>query len=165
MGETTSSSLLRNTRCCFCFPRFNCRRSSTVGLSWWEQIQSQNRWWTPAVTALQRVREWSEIVAGPKWKTFIRRFNRNRSNTNTSHHPHGKFQYDPLSYSLNFEGNGNFDHDDDFSGFRDFSTRYASSKSAAATATASTVVDDRGKDVAALAWRSASAKVTQLILW
>ncbi|KAJ0048625.1 hypothetical protein Pint_15408 [Pistacia integerrima] len=149
MGET-SNSLLRNTRCCFSFPCFNSRHSSSAGLSWWERIQLQNHWWTPAVTAFQRVREWSEIVAGPRWKTFIRRFNRNRSNNSSSHHAPGKFQYDPLSYSLNFEEHCNFDHDDDVSGFRDFSSRYAASKSPAAAA-ATTVVDVRGKDVAALA--------------
>ena len=43
-----------------------------------------------------KVREWSEIVAGPRWKTLIRRFNRDNRR-------HGKFQYDPLSYALNFD--------------------------------------------------------------
>jgi len=70
-----------------------------------------------------KLREWSEIVAGPKWKTFIRRFNRSKSGGRQS-----KYQYDPLSYALNFdEGpgkNGNSEEDDEFR-FRNFSARYA----------------------------------------
>ncbi|KAG6437180.1 hypothetical protein SASPL_102091 [Salvia splendens] len=31
-------------------------------------------WWSDGVEAFKKVREWSELVAGPKWKTFIRRF-------------------------------------------------------------------------------------------
>lgn len=71
--------------------------------------------------AFKKVREWSELVAGPKWKTFIRRCSKNRPKP-------GKFQYDPLSYALNFdEGhgqNGNLEDEDRV--FRDFSSRYAS---------------------------------------
>ncbi|KAG6390784.1 hypothetical protein SASPL_148529 [Salvia splendens] len=35
-----------------------------------------DRSWTDGVEAFKKVREWSELVAGPKWKTFIRRFNK-----------------------------------------------------------------------------------------
>ncbi|KAK2663803.1 hypothetical protein Ddye_002377 [Dipteronia dyeriana] len=154
--ETSSNSLLRNTRC-GCFPCFNSRRSSsssTVRLAWWERIRTvhqiqpphSQRWWTPAVSAFLRVREWSEIVAGPKWKTFIRRFNRNRSSNNN--HNHGKYQYDPLSYSLNFDETRDFDQDEDFGGYHNFSSRYASTKPAAVAAAA---VEDRRQEVAALA--------------
>ncbi|KAI9174161.1 hypothetical protein LWI28_013008 [Acer negundo] len=153
--ETSSNSLLRNMRC-GCFPCFNPQRqsSSTVGLAWWERIRTvhqiqpphSQRWWTPAVSAFLRVREWSEIVAGPKWKTFIRRFNRNRSGN--SNHNHGKYQYDPLSYSLNFDESGDLDQDRDFGGFHNFSSRYASTKPAAVTAAAA---EDRRQEVAALA--------------
>lgn len=130
--ETSNNSLFRNTRCCFCFP-FR-RGSSAVGLAWWQRIQIQpphsSRWWLPAVSAFRRIREWSEIVAGPKWKTFIRRFNRNRSGSTNHHHHchHGKYQYDPLSYSLNFDESRDFRDDDDCGGFRHFSSRYASTK-------------------------------------
>ncbi|KDP31127.1 hypothetical protein JCGZ_11503 [Jatropha curcas] len=127
--QQSSNSLLQNTRCCFCF---GSRRSSGVGLVWWERIRSSRThiddkpWWSMGVRALKKIREWSEIVAGPRWKTFIRRFNRRGSGNSR----HGKFQYDPLSYALNFdEGpgqNGNLDEDDDYGGFRDFSSRYAS---------------------------------------
>lgn len=123
--HTTSSN--RN-RCCF---------PSTT--SFWKCIprasKSQNPWWALPVRAFQKVREWSEIVAGPKWKTFIRRFNRHNR-----HRHQSKFQYDPLSYALNFDDQGQIGHfeGEEYSGqFPDFSSRFAaavshSSKSAEA---------------------------------
>ncbi|KAM0021158.1 hypothetical protein Hdeb2414_s0024g00647721 [Helianthus debilis subsp. tardiflorus] len=67
------------------------------------------------------LKEYSEVVAGPKWKNFIRRFSRGvkttKSNANTL------FQYDPQSYALNF--NGEDDHEDDDLLPRSFSTRFA----------------------------------------
>ena len=98
-------------------------------------------WW---IRGWKRVREWSEIVAGPKWKTFIRRFNRSRPDRAASgcfaygrlrnHHERtGMFRYDEFSYALNFDhgqnghldDDGGGDGDDDLLG-RDFSSRYAS---------------------------------------
>ncbi|OMO59794.1 hypothetical protein COLO4_34066 [Corchorus olitorius] len=156
--ETTSNSLLQNTRCCFCFPCFSSRRSPTVGIAFWErirtaQVQSDTSLWSRSVRAFQKVREWSEIVAGPRWKTFIRRFNRNKSGTGGLGGRHGQFHYDPLSYALNFdEGpgpNGNFEDDCEYGGYRAFSTRYApvsgSDKTAATTPPSSIEVK---KDVA-----------------
>jgi len=167
--ETTSNSLLTNTRCCFCFPCFSSRRSSTVGLSFWERIQSssqshgydphQNQWWFKGIRALKKIREWSEIVAGPKWKTFIRRFNRTKSSGSGSGRRHGNFQYDPLSYSLNFDEGpggqkGDFDELDDYGGFRDFSSRYAS-----VSASGQPVAMDasESKDVVVMAWERGGA--------
>ena len=126
--------LSHNARYCLCLPCFGGgRRASAVGLPWWERIgavQRGDRWWARGLRAVRKLREWSEIVAGPKWKTFIRRLNRNRSGAGSAASAgHGKFQYDPLSYSLNFdEGSGHggdFDGEDGFGGFRDFSARYA----------------------------------------
>ncbi|XP_047328553.1 uncharacterized protein LOC124932004 [Impatiens glandulifera] len=113
---------------CFCIPCFKSNRSSTTGSNWWHRIreaEQDERWWSKGITAFKKVREWSEIVAGPRWKTFIRRFNRNK---NGGGGKHGKFNYDPLSYSLNFdEGTAatNGDSDEEY-GFRNFSSRYAS---------------------------------------
>ncbi|KAE8676529.1 aldehyde dehydrogenase 1 precursor family protein [Hibiscus syriacus] len=133
--ETTSNSLLRNTRCCFCFPCFSSSRTPSVGIAFWHritstssQVQPRSGFWTRSVGVLHKVREWSEIVAGPRWKTFIRRFNRNKSGSGGRH---GQFQYDPLSYALNFDqGPGQIgdleDVDKEYGGFRAFSTRYAS---------------------------------------
>ncbi|KAL0342812.1 UNVERIFIED_CONTAM: hypothetical protein Scaly_1943800 [Sesamum calycinum] len=92
---------------------------AVVGLTWWQKIRavsetgSSNSLWARGVGALKKIREWSEIVAGPRWKTFIRRFNRNRSGGSR----HVNFQYDPLSYAMNFdEGpgqNGQLDEEEE----------------------------------------------------
>lgn len=124
--------------CCFWIPFTSSRgpsSSSTVS-PWWRRIRTaaddpaparDDPWWT---RGWKKVREWSEKVAGPKWKTFIRRLGRNRANGR-----HGgavgagagsQFRYDPLSYAMNFD-EGNKDHLDDGQSLRrDFSSRYAS---------------------------------------
>ncbi|XP_027359516.1 uncharacterized protein LOC113868147 [Abrus precatorius] len=98
---------------CSCMPCFPFETSS----SWWQRVRSpanKERWW-------MKVREWSEIVAGRKWKTFIRRF---RNNGRARAAQHGSFRYDPLSYALNFD-DGIAAGDDGY-GYGGFSTRFAS---------------------------------------
>jgi len=114
-----------SSRGCCCFWSFGSRESDN-----WERISTSEEqqktagggWWDKGINALKKVREWSEIVAGPKWKTFIRRLNK------TGRCKTRKFQYDPLSYALNFDDGGPGQngqlHDDD-QVFRDFSSRYA----------------------------------------
>ncbi|KAK9271766.1 hypothetical protein L1049_002129 [Liquidambar formosana] len=115
--------------CCFWVPYLGSGRSSNVGSVWWERIRTaekEERWWSRGWKALKKLREWSEIVAGPRWKTFIRRFNRNRQSGGGGV-KHGKFHYDPLSYALNFdEGMGQNGHLDEDYVKRDFSSRYTS---------------------------------------
>lgn len=124
---TSQAQERSNSRCALLLPCcFGPRRRS----SWWELVRSNSnsgpsgeRWWSRGLRALKKIREWSEIVAGPRWKTFIRRFNRNRaSNSNSKRTP--KYQYDPLSYALNFDEGHNGDFNDEAT-FRNFSTRYA----------------------------------------
>ncbi|CDY45749.1 BnaC02g42330D [Brassica napus] len=118
-------------RCCSCFPSFRSRSSPALGYSSWGRIRTADdnnnhgpdepRWWKRAAL---KVREWSEIAAGPRWKTFIRRFNRD-PRRGRDWDAGEKFQYDPLSYALNFDD----DDEDEYvglGGFRSFSTRYAS---------------------------------------
>ncbi|GJU84540.1 hypothetical protein Tco_1292086 [Tanacetum coccineum] len=78
--------------------------------------------WTPCHhSPFKRIKEWSNLVIRPKWKTFIRQFNKQRC-------VHGAFRYDPASYLLNFdEGPGLLeDDDDDDQMLRKFSMRYSS---------------------------------------
>lgn len=74
---------------------------------------------------MKRIRDLSDLVSGPKWKafTFVRRFNKSKIAGNGKYR---EFQYDPCSYSLNFdEGPGqNGDLDEDYF-HRAFSSRYA----------------------------------------
>ncbi|KAL8225995.1 hypothetical protein R6Q57_018552, partial [Mikania cordata] len=51
------------------------------------------------INFLKKLREWSEIVSGPRWKTFIRQFNCNNCFDRKS----SKFHYDPIGYALNFD--------------------------------------------------------------
>ncbi|XP_028754011.1 uncharacterized protein LOC114713523 [Neltuma alba] len=65
---------------------------------------------------LKKVKEFSEVIAGPKWKTFIRKismyFNGRRQNP--------RFHYDQQSYDLNF----NNSDDDDLDMPPSFSARF-----------------------------------------
>ena len=122
---------------CLCFPCFGPRRSVSDEISWWERakagararaeatVDGEDHWWTGGVRSLKKLREWSEIVAGPRWKTFIRRFNRNRPAAVKL----GKFQYDPISYALNFDeginGDVDFEEEECNGGFKNFSERFA----------------------------------------
>ncbi|XP_073270394.1 uncharacterized protein [Primulina huaijiensis] len=121
-------------RLCLFFRRntYDYESRPAVGVSWWqkirpslEEIRAGNSILALGLDALNRIREWSEILAGPRWKTFIRRFNRDRQSSK-----HLNFHYDPLSYAMNFdEGpgqNGRFDDDGEDRYFsRNFSSRYA----------------------------------------
>lgn len=140
----SSETLFRSRRRgCFCFPCFDRSQSPSaspaVGVTWWQSqmtltaeiAASGNSLWKRSVGAVMKIREWSELVAGPRWKTFIRRFNRNRSGAGSGS-KHANFQYDPLSYAMNFdEGpghNGDSPEEGDdgyYYGSRNFSSRYA----------------------------------------
>lgn len=115
-----SDLLFVDRRCCFCIPyRWQKVRPSST------EHNPNTTLWSRGINALKKIREWSEIVAGPRWKTFIRRFNRNKSSGRNS----SKFQYDPLGYALNFdEGpleNGDSELENEYM-VRNFSSRYAS---------------------------------------
>ncbi|KZV52122.1 hypothetical protein F511_07077 [Dorcoceras hygrometricum] len=135
INDASEDLFHKRRRCCFFLPCLhkstggNPSHSSTVRLAWWRNIRTadddrRSSLWARGLNALRKIREWSEIVAGPRWKTFIRRFNRGNGRQMD-------FRYDPLSYAMNFdEGNGHFeDEDAEEGGFqsRNFSARYAKS--------------------------------------
>ncbi|KAL5069722.1 hypothetical protein RYX36_020609 [Vicia faba] len=93
---------LANKGCmCSWIPCFSYETSPSL----WEPMELQfpenkeNWWW---FRGWMKVREWSDIVAGPRWKTFIQRFNSNKSRTVNV--KQGSLKYDPLIYALNFDG-------------------------------------------------------------
>ncbi|XP_073148353.1 uncharacterized protein [Henckelia pumila] len=130
-----STTLHQKRRFCFFFRRNAYKSRPAVGASWWQKIQPPQAaedtragisLWARGLDALKRIREWSEILAGPRWKTLIRRFNYRDRNSGK----HVDFRYDPVSYAMNFdEGPGQNSHfgDDGEDGYfsRNFSSRYA----------------------------------------
>jgi hypothetical protein len=77
---------------------------------------SQN-WWRKGWNSVRRAGEWSESViddagsccSGPRWKHFVRRF-KTDGKTICNSKP-SRFQYDPLSYELNFDHGSRQDED------------------------------------------------------
>lgn len=74
-----------------------------------ERVDNTNTWWA---RRLKKAKEFSEVVAGPKWKNFIRKlggyFNDKKNNKRN------RFRYDADSYALNFdEGGGDFDTEEE----------------------------------------------------
>ncbi|KAL7605812.1 hypothetical protein Lser_V15G17216 [Lactuca serriola] len=120
-SPSSSQTLFPDRTCCFCLPY----RWRKVPSSEEEDDynKSNGTLWSRGIAALMKVREWSEIVAGPRWKTFIRRFNHNKSFGKQS----SKFQYDPFSYALNFDQgplqNGDPEAENEYM-IRNFSSRY-----------------------------------------
>ncbi|XP_021745441.1 uncharacterized protein LOC110711376 [Chenopodium quinoa] len=79
-----------------------------------ERREERESW---VMRQVKKLREVSELVAGPKWKNFLRKiggyFNNKKRND---------FQYNSFDYTLNFD-NGNYDDDKD--GNLGFSSRFA----------------------------------------
>ena len=80
------------------------------------------------------MREWSEILAGPKWKTFIRRVGRSQccggggcGDGGGGNRPDQVgFRYDSWSYSLNFDDGKETGRSEDEFPYRDYSMRFTS---------------------------------------
>lgn len=116
--------------CCFFFPCFRSFGGDSSSSSAAAAADSSGKWWKKLMKPVAKIREWSELVAGPRWKTFIRRFNHQGQKSKMQ-----RFNYDPLSYALNFDDGIHEDDDDDPdrsnadlppSLHRGFSTRFAS---------------------------------------
>nr|XP_043622363.1 uncharacterized protein LOC122593954 [Erigeron canadensis] len=121
--ETSSNSCFNNLFCCFDNPRMH--DGETAGFLYQQQsgdLLDKDTWF---MRRAKSVKEYSELIAGPKWKNFLRKFSKKpktrSSNANTP------FQYDPQSYALNFN-DGDIHEDDDLLP-RSFSTRFAPPRS------------------------------------
>ncbi|KAL6633562.1 hypothetical protein ACP70R_026233 [Stipagrostis hirtigluma subsp. patula] len=110
----------RGRRCC-CFP-WPAPSHQRAGAAAALGAAEEESWWQRAADAVLKVREWSELVAGPRWKTFIRRFGRGQPRP---HHFGRKLNYDALSYALNFDEGHGASPEGDYTGYRDFSSRFA----------------------------------------
>ncbi|XP_076895652.1 uncharacterized protein LOC143548337 [Bidens hawaiensis] len=111
-SPSPSDLLFVERRRCFCIPYR------------WQKVHNPSpSLWSRSIDAFKKLREWSELIAGPRWKTFIRRFNRNKSSGRHS----AKFQYDPLDYPLNFDQGpletGDSEAENEYM-VRNFSSRY-----------------------------------------
>ncbi|XP_022752221.1 uncharacterized protein LOC111300909 [Durio zibethinus] len=98
------------------------------GLCWWRRSRNEGHGYllqageireTWLKKKAKKLKEMSEVLTGPKWKNFIRRFsiygiNKKRRSM--------QFQYDPQSYELNFDEGIHRKVD---AGFPDFSARFA----------------------------------------
>ncbi|KAL0451764.1 UNVERIFIED_CONTAM: hypothetical protein Slati_1154500 [Sesamum latifolium] len=74
------------------------------------------------VVRLKKLRELSEVLAGPKWKNLIRRIGKICKLRKHSKSTTLQFQYSPESYALNFAGN---DEEEDEIILHSFSVRFA----------------------------------------
>ncbi|XXG51983.1 hypothetical protein AAC387_Pa03g0418 [Persea americana] len=110
--------------CCipqlFCFP---CGRRNSNDTEYISLLQGEYResWW---MNRFKRIKEFTEVLAGPKWKTFIRRFSYSNDTHNNGKKRKQQSQYDPLSYALNFDAGADRE---DCGGRVDFTVRFASS--------------------------------------
>ncbi|KAI4320661.1 hypothetical protein MLD38_034116 [Melastoma candidum] len=71
---------MRKQGCCFWTPFLSSSSPLPSSSSLWERIQATDRlpegpWW---IRGWKRFCEWSEVVAGLRWKNFIRRLSKNR---------------------------------------------------------------------------------------
>ncbi|OWM72852.1 uncharacterized protein LOC116197694 [Punica granatum] len=90
---------------CFCFQwwsRGSYHNAHRPLLDGDDSHHRHGQWWKAVKEKLMEAREFTEVVAGPKWKTFIRRvggyFGKNKKAQR------GQFGYDAESYALNFDG-------------------------------------------------------------
>ncbi|KAL0681052.1 hypothetical protein Bca4012_047899 [Brassica carinata] len=123
--------------CCLFLPCLGSSQPSSHGGSvWWQRIRTvdklepDERWW---MSGWSKMREWSEILAGPKWKTFIRRVGRSHCCGGVGDGGGGgnrtdqvDFRYDSWSYSLNFDDGKQTGHFEDEFPYRDYSMRFTS---------------------------------------
>ncbi|EEF38891.1 uncharacterized protein LOC8262864 [Ricinus communis] len=91
-----------STSGCNCFHFFSFRWEQNHGNEHGHLLGEQRETWV--VKKLKKVKEVSEVVAGPRWKTFIRKISAYIKKMKRHKNNNNQFQYDPESYALNFDG-------------------------------------------------------------
>ncbi|XP_073152064.1 uncharacterized protein [Henckelia pumila] len=106
---------------CGCFRRF-CFGWDDEGPSSHNHLLQQKESWV--AEKFKKLREFSEMAAGPKWKNLVRRIGRlcNPKKSNKEASTDQQFQYSPQSYALNFAGG---EEEEDGQLLHSFSTRFA----------------------------------------
>lgn len=87
---------------CFRVFGFTCWQGYEEGKGLLEQ--RGDTWWS---CKLRKMKEASEVIAGPKWKTFIRKISGYGKKQQKN-----RFQYDEHSYALNFSSGAQSEDDD-----------------------------------------------------
>lgn len=78
---------------------------------------------------LKKLKQFSEKIAGPKWKNFIRKMSGYCSGNKRKKSQKNRFQYDPYSYALNFDnGDDDADKRGDESLLQGFTSRFANDR-------------------------------------
>ncbi|CAO2841079.1 unnamed protein product [Amaranthus hypochondriacus] len=120
--EASVTDLELQEQGCGCFSTtfrscFGSRKQDADRVNLLAERQEYRESWV--VKQVKKLREVSELVAGPKWKNFIRKigayFNTNKKRND--------FQYDSFNYTLNFD-DGVLD-DDQHAANLGFSSRFA----------------------------------------
>ncbi|KAH8481768.1 hypothetical protein H0E87_029310 [Populus deltoides] len=107
-----------NGCCCFGLFNFNSRRNNEREYDVLNQNGDSRDPWL--VRKLKKVKEASEVLAGPKWKTFIRKIS---AYIKKKKQRNNQTQYDAESYALNF------DREEDDCLIPGFSSRFAAASS------------------------------------
>ncbi|KAK6783744.1 hypothetical protein RDI58_017198 [Solanum bulbocastanum] len=106
---------------CFRFPCFPSTQKEGEANSLLQERENRDSW---IVKNMKELKEYSELVAGPKWKNLVRKMgkycNPKKSSAKTT-----QFQYDSDSYALNFDNGGGDVREDDDGLLRNFSSRFA----------------------------------------
>ncbi|XP_022867065.1 uncharacterized protein LOC111386821 [Olea europaea var. sylvestris] len=109
---------------CGCFRLFcGGRKKSSQGESHYLLQGRQVYKETWLVTKFKKLKEFSELVAGPKWKNMIRKIGK-VCNPKKKSQMTTQLQYSPGSYALNFDCGGEDEEEDNL--LHSFSSRFAS---------------------------------------
>lgn len=105
---------------CGCFRSFGVFTSQKHGdrLHLLPESRDEKESYSWLVRQVKKLREVSEIVAGPKWKNFLRKIGAYLNDNKRT-----DFQYDSFNYTLNFD-DGNL-NDEDYGVNLGFSSRFA----------------------------------------